>query len=110
MQSETAQSIYHPIMEVNQGCLNKAENPFKIGYDPELDTIPKLDPDTASYYLTIFSNQRWMIKLGRTNMITKVSFLLFHVELPTEGHLEAAINAMAHFGQRYNSRLVNDLL
>ena len=26
----------------------KAENPFKMGYDPELDTSPELDPDPAS--------------------------------------------------------------
>ena len=31
----------------------KAENPFKMGYDSELDTSPELDPDAASNYLTI---------------------------------------------------------
>ena len=31
----------------------KAENPFKMGYDPKLDTSPELDPDSVSYYLTI---------------------------------------------------------
>ena len=32
---------------------NKVENPLKMGYDPEVDTSPELDPDTASYYLMI---------------------------------------------------------
>ena len=31
----------------------KAENPFKMGYDPELDTSPELDPDAVSYCLKI---------------------------------------------------------
>ena len=31
----------------------KAENPFKMGYDPELDTSPELDSDSASYCLTV---------------------------------------------------------
>ena len=31
----------------------KAENPFKMGYEPELDTSPELDPDAVTYYLTI---------------------------------------------------------
>ena len=31
----------------------RAKNPFKMDYDPELDTSPSLDPDSASYYLTI---------------------------------------------------------
>ena len=30
-----------------------AKNPFKMGYDPELDTSQELDPNAASYYLTI---------------------------------------------------------
>ena len=30
----------------------KVENPFKMGYDPEWDVSPELDPDAASYYLT----------------------------------------------------------
>ena len=31
----------------------KAENPFKMGYYQELNISPELDPDAASYYLTI---------------------------------------------------------
>ena len=88
----------------------KAENPFKMGYNPELDTSPELDPDAASYYLTIIGILRCMIKLGRIDIITKVSLLLSHVALPREGHLETAIHIMAHVGQRYNSRLVYDPL
>ena len=51
-----------------------------------------------------------MIKLGRIDIITKVSLLSSHVALHREGHLEAAIHIMAHVGQRYNSRLVYDPL
>ena len=31
----------------------KAENSFKMDYDPELDISPELDPDAVSYYLTV---------------------------------------------------------
>ena len=41
----------------------KAENPFKMGYDSEYDISPELDPDAASYYLTIISMLRLMIEL-----------------------------------------------
>ena len=49
-----------------------------------------------------------MIKLARVNVITKLSLLSSHVALPRDGHLEGAINVMAHIGQRYNSRLGYD--
>ena len=48
----------------------KAENPFKMGYDPELDTSPELDPNAGLYYITIIDILRWMIELGRINIIT----------------------------------------
>ena len=31
----------------------KAENPFRMGCDQEFDTSSELEPDAASYYLTI---------------------------------------------------------
>ena len=33
----------------------RAGNPFKMGYDPELDISPELGPDNASYFKTITS-------------------------------------------------------
>ena len=73
-----------------------------------MDTSPELDPYPASYYLTIIGFLSWMVKLGRIDIITKVSLLSSHVALPREGHLDAAINVMVHVGQRYKSRLVYD--
>ena len=32
------------------------KNPFKMGYDSVLDTSLELDPDAASYYLTILAS------------------------------------------------------
>ena len=31
----------------------KAENPFMMGCDPELDISPEADPEAVSYYLTV---------------------------------------------------------
>ena len=87
-----------------------AENPFKMDYDPELDISPELDPITVSYYLTIIGILRWMIKLGRIDIITKESLLSSHVALPRDGHLEAAVHVMEHVGHKYNFRLVYDPL
>ena len=88
----------------------KTENTFKMGHDPELGTSPELEPDTVSYYLTFISILRWMIELQRINMITNMSLLSFYVALPRERHLDAAVHFVVHVGQRYNSRLVYDIL
>ena len=72
----------------------KAKCSFKMGYDPELDTSPELDPNAVFYYLSVISILRWMIKLGRIDIITKVSLLSSHAALPREGNLEAAVHVM----------------
>ena len=88
--------------------LEKADDPFKMGYDPELDISLELELHAASNFQTIISVLRWMIKLRRIDILTKMSLLPSYVALPREGHLDAAVYVMAHVGQRYNSRLLYD--
>ena len=88
----------------------KAENSFKIVYDLEFVISPELEPDAVSYFQTVLGNLRWMIELGRIDIITKVLLFSLHVALPREGHLDAAVHDIAHVGQRYNSRLMYDPL
>ena len=81
-----------------------------MGYDQELDTSPDLEPDEASYYLTVIGSLKWMIELWRIDIITKVSLLSSHIVLPRKGFLDASVYFMAHVGQRFISRLMYDLL
>ena len=81
---------------------NRAENIFKMGYDPDLDTSPELDPDASPFYLTVIGIQHWMIKLGMNDIITNVSLFLSHVALNRERKIDATVHVMAHVGQRYN--------
>ena len=67
-----------------------------------------LSMNASFYFQTVTSVLRWMIKLERIDIITKVPILLLHVALPREGHLEVAVNVIAYVGERYNSRLVYD--
>ena len=67
-----------------------------------MDTSPELGPDAVSYYLTIIGILRWMVEVGRIDIMTKVLLWSSHVALPREGHLEAAVHVRAHIGQIYN--------
>jgi hypothetical protein len=42
----------------------QADNPFVMGYEPEIDETPALDPDQASYFQSIIGVMRWMCKIG----------------------------------------------
>ncbi|KAL7530823.1 hypothetical protein ACHAXR_003692 [Thalassiosira sp. AJA248-18] len=45
----------------------RAENPFSMGYEPELDTSRPLDPEEASYYQSIIGIMRWKDFYGDVN-------------------------------------------
>ncbi len=86
----------------------KASSPFPTGYQPELDTSPELSPEDASYYQSQIGILRWMVELGRVDIITEVSVLASHLALPREGHLEAVFHLFGHLKRKHNSRMIFD--
>jgi hypothetical protein len=86
----------------------RAATPFAAGYRPEVDTTPELDADAAWYYQSQIGILRWLVELGRIDIITEVSLLSSHLALPREGHLEAVYHIFAYLATKHNSRLVFD--
>ena len=85
-----------------------APTPFKSGYEPMLDTTPELDYDRANYFQSQIGMLRWMVELGRVDMITEVSLLSSHLALPREGHLEALFHIYAYLARKHNARMAFD--
>jgi hypothetical protein len=50
----------------------KASNPFPGDYEPEMDTTPTLNPELASWYASLIGMLRWMVEIGRVDIITEV--------------------------------------
>jgi hypothetical protein len=86
----------------------QAANPFLMGYEPELDETPALDPERATYYQSIIGIMRWMCEIGRIDIATEVSLLSSHLAYPREGHLDAALHIMGYLKLKNNSRLIFD--
>ena len=49
----------------------RAPTPFENDYSPKLDTTEELDPKTATFYQTQVGVLRWIIELGRIDLITE---------------------------------------
>ena len=86
----------------------RASAPFPTGYIPELDQTRELDEKESSYYQSLIGILRWMVEIGRTDIITEVSTLASHLVLPREGHLEALYHVFAYLKKKHNSRIVLD--
>jgi transposase len=86
----------------------KAPTPFVKDYRPELDITPELGPEEASYYQSQIGVLRWMVELGRIDIITEVSLLASQLAMPRSGHLEAVFRIYAYLDKKHNSRMVFD--
>jgi hypothetical protein len=88
--------------------MKEASGPFAVGYKPELDESPELDPTRANLYQLYIGILRWCVELGRIDMITEVSMVSTYLCLPREGHLEAVLNVFAYPALHHNARVVFD--
>jgi hypothetical protein len=73
----------------------KTANPFPGDYEPELDTTLTLNPELSSWYASLIGMLRWMVEIGRVDIITEVSKMASQMALPREGpnsHLRIPAN------------------
>ena len=72
----------------------KAATLFMKDYRPELDVTPELKAEDANFYQSQIGVARWMVELGRVDIITEISMLSSHLAMPREGHLEALLHVL----------------
>jgi hypothetical protein len=87
---------------------SKAETPIQTSYRPELDTTRELNPQEASYYMSLIGILRWIVELGRVDICLEVSMLSSHLALPRKGHLEQVFHIFAHLKKYHNAEVVYD--
>lgn len=88
--------------------VRRAPTPFEREYRPEMDVTPELDASQATFFQSQIGILRWMVELGRVDIITEVSMLSSHLALPREGHLDAVLHIFAYLDHKHNSRMVFD--
>ena len=88
--------------------LRQADTPFIKDYLPELDISEEFNPAEAKYYQLLIGIVRWMIELGRINMITIVDLLSSFLANPRRGHLEAVFRILVYLKKKHYARMVLD--
>ena len=87
---------------------SKCTDPFPKDYEPEMDDSEILTAELASWYASLIGMLRWMVEIGRVDIITEVSMLSSHMAMPREGHLEAVLHVFGFLKIKYNSRMCFD--
>ena len=91
-----------------QQLKKKVVSPLASGYRPELDGSPELDDDRASYYGSLMGVLRWIIELGRIDIMVETGLLARFQACPREGHLDQLFHMFAYLKKYNRSALVFD--
>ena len=86
----------------------RTSGPFPTDYAPELDTTDLLDHEKSAFYQSQIGVLRWIVELGRIDIITEVSELSSFLAMPREGHLDAVFHLFNYLEKRHNARIVFD--
>ena len=95
----------------SEGCKfkNNRDNAMPAKYCPEIDISAELGDDQATKFQQMTDILRWLIELGRIDIITEVSLLSSFNVNPCEGHLEAAYHVFKYLYNHMNGgRVVFD--
>ena len=88
----------------------KATNPFEGGYKPKINATPPLNAELASWYASLISMLRWMVEIGRVDIIMEVSKMASQMAALREGHLETLLHMFGFLKINHNSRMAYDPL
>ena len=86
----------------------KTETPLSSGYRPELDFSKELEGQQINYYQGLIGILRWIVELGRIDLIVPVSLLSRYLVSPREGHLQQLFHIFAYLKQFNRSQLLFD--
>jgi hypothetical protein len=94
--------------EDGQKFPNRVSGPFPTDYRPEVDITPELKGEEASYFYSQIGVLRWIVELGRIDIITEVSSLASCLALPRRGHLDAVFHLYAYLKKKQDGTIVLD--
>ncbi len=77
----------------------RVETPLSSNYRPELDFSRNLDGSQVNYYQGLIGVLRWIVELGRIDIIVPVSLLSRYMVSPREGHLQQVYHIFAYLKQ-----------
>ena len=89
-------------------CLITAKTPLPSDYHPEIDTSDELSPTDAAHYQSLIGILRWIVELGRVDIVAEVSIMSSCLALPREDHLRKLFQIFGYLKSHANSELVLD--
>ena len=102
--------VYNGILKENGLKVHgKGLNPFgNIQYKPELDMSPYCNEEQIHLYQNLIGILRWLVELGRVDILLEVSLLSSYLASPRIGHLHQCFHIFHYLSKHNNSWLPMD--
>ena len=102
------QSVEATLAEKGNKLPTKCVTPLSSGYRPETDTGPELGAQGHQYFQELIGMLRWVVEVGRLDILLEVSMLSHHLALPREGHLEQALHIFGYLKEHPKRKIAFD--
>jgi hypothetical protein len=105
------QAIANVELELNkmgrQLC-GRFSTPMTANYRPELDYTPFLADSAVNYYMELIGILRWIVELGRLDIMVDVSLLSSYCMQPRRGHLDQVFHIFSYLKRNKRATLMFD--
>lgn len=88
--------------------LTKTQQPFQLGYHPELDITPYLTDDKSNQFQSFISVLHWIVEWGRLDIYVNTALLSIFLTQPRVGHMEALYYIFGYLKAHNHSTMVFD--
>ena len=82
------ENVESELQKTGQRLPAKCRTPLSSNYRPELDTSVELKADGVQRYQDMIGLLRWVVELGRVDILLVTALMPFHLVLPRQGQLE----------------------
>jgi hypothetical protein len=82
--------------------------PMSANYRPELDYSPFLADSSVNYYMELIGILRWIVELGRVDIMVDISLLSSYCMQPQRGHLDQVFHIFGYLKRNKRATFMFD--
>jgi hypothetical protein len=82
--------------------------PMSSKYRPEIDYSPYLADDAINFYMELIGILRWIVELGRIDIMVNVLLLSSYSMAPWQGHLDQVFHIFGYLKRNKRATIVFD--
>jgi hypothetical protein len=98
--------VKRTVAEANQRLKTKVTTPIADNYRAELDATPKLKSERTTYFQGLIGVLRWIVDLGRLDIMVAVAMLSNHLMAPRQDHLKQCFHIFAFLNtHKFDNRI-----